>query len=279
MMQQDFSHAEERAVNHDYAENPAPEIAREVVGLRNFGGLDGDGLPAGYVRHNFAIERDEDAVRFAGGEESDGDPDQRGEQRGGENILGENYGVRAGEKSWTVNQRVGQTFPVQREGGGERGDHCGNFAPGVNAPPIPAKHVHAAGAGADLKDNLPAGTNRSELRGNVAGGDDEQDGDELRDVNVVTFGGAAHQEAAVKIFDDVGRAPVQLGGDGGHEGRKKTGHDDSAQRVRDVVVDDHHVTGFGMREAGIEHDGGEGGENPGPRAQRVVRDIEPEHGK
>src|SRR5580704_4118620 len=100
MMQQDFSHAEERAVNHDYAKNPAPEIAREVVGLRNFGGLDGDGLPAGYVRHNFAIERDEDAVRFAGGEESDGDPDQGGEQRGGENILGENYGVRAGEKSW-----------------------------------------------------------------------------------------------------------------------------------------------------------------------------------
>src|ERR1700728_4518624 len=125
MMQQDFSHAEERAVNHDYAKNPAPEIAREVMGLRNFGGLDGDGLPAGYVRHNFAIERVEDAVRFAGGEESERDPDQ-----GGENILGENYGVRAGEKSWTVDQRVGQTFPVQREGGGERGDHSGNFAPG-----------------------------------------------------------------------------------------------------------------------------------------------------
>src|ERR1700677_2103847 len=114
MMQQDFSHAEERAVNHDYAENPAPEIARQVAGLRNFGGLDGDGLPAGYVRHNFAIARDEDAVRIAGG------------------------------------------------------DHSGNFAPSVNAPPIPAKHVHAAGAGADLKDSLPARPNRSELRGNVA---------------------------------------------------------------------------------------------------------------
>src|ERR1700722_11017139 len=279
MMQQDFSHAEERAVNHDYAENPAPEIAREVMGLRNFGGLGGDGLPAGHVRHDFAIERNEDAVRFAGGEKSYGDPDQGGEQRCGENVFGENHGVGAGEKSWTVNKGVGQTFPVQRERGGKSGDHCGNFTPSVNAPPIPAKHVDAAGAGANLQDDLPAGTDRSELRGNIASGDDQENGYQLGDVNVMTFGGATNEEAAVKIFDDVRSAPVELGGDGRHEGREKTGHDNSAQRVRDVIVDDHHVTRFRMRQARVENDRGERGKNPGPRAKRVVGDVEPKHGK
>src|ERR1700722_13183935 len=185
MVQQDFSHAEKRAVDHHYAENPAPEIAGEIVGLGNFGGLRGDGLPAGNVGHDFTIERNEDAVRFAGREKSYGDPDQGGEQRGGENVFGENHGVGAGEERRAVNQRVGQTFPVQRERGGERGSHRGNFAPSVDAPPIPAKHVDAAGAGADLEDDLPAGANGGELRGNVAGGDDQENGDELRDVHVV----------------------------------------------------------------------------------------------
>src|ERR1700733_12092456 len=279
MVQQDFSHAEKRAVDHHYSENPAPEIASEIVGLGNFGRLRGDGLPAGDVRHDFTIERNEDAVRFAGSEKSYGDPDQGGEQRGGENVFGENHGVGAGEESWTVNQRVGQTFPVQRERGGKSGDHCGNFAPGVDAPPIPAKHVNTAGAGADLEDDLPAGANGGELRGNVTGGDDQKNGHELRDVDVVAFAGMANEEAAVKIFNDVRRAPIQLSGDGGHEGGKKTGHDDSAQRVRDVIVDDHHVTGFGMGEAGIKNNRGKSSENPGPWTQRVVGDIEPEHGK
>jgi len=40
-----------------------------------------------------------------------------------------------------------------------------------------------------------------------------------------------------------------------------------------------HVTGLRTRQARIENDRGEGGEDPGPGAQGVVGDIEPQHGK
>src|SRR5271156_1412815 len=168
---------------------------------------------------------------------------------------------------------------MESEGQREGGDHGGNLAPGVDAPPIPAKHVNTAGAGADLEDNLPAGANGFKLRGNVAGGDDQQNGHELGNLDVVAFRSMANEEAAVKIFDDVGSAPIELSGDGGHEGGEKAGHDDSAQGVRDVIVDDHHVAGFGMLQARIQNDRGERSENPGPGAQRVVCDVEPENGK
>src|ERR1700734_53303 len=93
------------------------------------------------------------------------------------------------------------------------------------------------------------------------------------------LGGIADQEAAVEIFNEIRSAPVELRSDGAHERSEKSGEDDAAPHVRHVIVDDHHVASFGMSEARIQNDSGESGENPGPRAQRVMRDVKPKNGE
>ena len=88
--------------------------------------------------------------------------------------------------------------------------------------------------------------------------------------------GVAVQEAAVEVRDKVGGSPVELGGDGGHEGGEKSGDGEATHGVRQVIVHHQHVAGFGMGKAGVEDDDGEGGENPRPGADGVVGDVEPE---
>ena len=45
---------------------------------------------------------------------------------------------------------------------------------------------------------------------------------------------------------------------------------------RQIVVHHQHEADFRMGEAGVKDDDGEGGENPGPGANGVVSDVEPE---
>ena len=89
----------------------------------------------------------------------------------------------------------------------------------------------------------------------------------------------AIDEAAIEIRDQVGGAPVQLCGDGGHEGGHESGDHDPAQRRRHMLTHNHHVARFGMLQVGIENDRRQRGQNPGPGAQGVVRDVEPEDGE
>ena len=47
---------------------------------------------------------------------------------------------------------------------------------------------------------------------------------------------------------------------------------------RKMVADDHGVASFAVGEVGVEHEGREAGQDPGPRAQGVVGQVEPECG-
>ena len=49
--------------------------------------------------------------------------------------------------------------------------------------------------------------------------------------------------------------------------------------MRSMLRGDEHVAAFGLREAGIQDNGGEGGENPWPGTQSVMGEIEPEDGE
>ena len=90
------------------------------------------------------------------------------------------------------------------------------------------------------------------------------------------FAGVRLHKTPVKIGHQVRCAPVQLGGDRGHECRHEAGKDDSAQGVRHVFGDDAHVGRLRVRQTGIENNDREAGENPGPGANRIVRNVEPE---
>ena len=46
-----------------------------------------------------------------------------------------------------------------------------------------------------------------------------------------------------------------------------------------VLRGNQHVPALRLREARIKHDGGKRGENPWPRTQRIVREIEPQNGE
>ena len=96
---------------------------------------------------------------------------------GDQRLLGEDGGLGAVE-------RRGQ---VDRERDDERRGHGRDFAPGIDAPPIPAQQVDAAGSGADFQQHFPAGTNRRKLPGNAGGENHEQDRDPARDGNVVAL--------------------------------------------------------------------------------------------
>src|SRR5882724_6092073 len=91
-----------------------------------------------------AVERDELFLRLGFGEESTGEPENSGDCGGEERRFGSDDGTVAGE--FHVGENEG------KNGGADGGD---DFAPGVDAPPIPAKDEHCAGAGTDAEDDRP----------------------------------------------------------------------------------------------------------------------------
>ena len=96
------------------------------------------------------------------------------------------------------------------------------------------------------------------------------------------FGLAGFEEAAVDIVDQIGGAEIEVGADGGHVGRGEAGEHETAQRGREVVHHDPDVGAFcaalrGGR-GGKKHERDQRGGDPGPGAQSVVGDVEPEGG-
>src|SRR5690348_14902135 len=89
--------------------------------------------------------------------------------------------------------------------------------------------------------------------------------------------GTTMYEAAVEICDKIRTTPIQLRRNGGHEGSEESSSEQSAPCGGKMINRDEHVAGFGMLEARIEDDDGKRGENPRPGAQRVVREVEPQH--
>ena len=101
------------------------------------------------------------------------------------------------------------------------------------------------------------------------------------DAHVVPLARAPDEEAPVEVVHQVGRAPVELGADRGHVGRGEGRDHHPAQRHReDGRVDDRlDEARLLVREVGVEDEARERGEDPGPGAHRVVRDVEPERGE
>jgi len=224
-----------------------------------------------------AVERDELFGGLGLGEESSGEPENSGDCGGEERRLCSDDGTVAGEFHVGENE--------SKNGGTDSGD---DFAPGADAPPIPPEDEHCASAGADAEDDGPSSGNRNELAGDPSASKDEYNGKEFADVDVMLFGVVFDEEAAVEVIDEIRSAPIELRADGGHEGSEKRGDHEATERGRKKIAEDHNVAlfvivseGFAGREAavgGIQRQGDEGGDDPGPGTKRVVRDVEPERG-
>ena len=80
----------------------------------------------------------------------------------------------------------------------------------------------------------------------------------------------------IEVVDDVRGAPIELGGDGRHVGRKERGPQHASPSGREKVAHHHHVPGFLVRQPGIQHQRRQPDDDPGPWAEAVVRDREPE---
>ena len=83
-------------------------------------------------------------------------------------------------------------------------------------------------------------------------------------------------EPAIEVGDQVGRAPVQLRRNCGHECGQKSRNRNSAILVREMRVQHHHVTGLRMLQSGVQDDDRESGDNPRPRTDGIMRDVEPQ---
>src|SRR6266702_914741 len=267
MVQEEFAGSEEDEVDHGAAEDPGGEVTAEIAGGRHVADAGGNGLPSTDVGADEAVEGIEGFAGFGGGEQGDGEPDYGGDYRGGQGGFGEDDGRGSMEGM----------EPVERDGDGERAGHGRDFRPCVDAPPVPAQEIDGSGSGADFHDDLPAAGDGVQIDGDPGGGDDQQDGGESRDHYIVSVAGRGAKEAAIEVGDEVGGSPVELGGDGGHEGGEESGNGEAAHGVGQEVVHYQHVAGFGMGESGAKNDDAEGGHDPRPGADGVVSDVEPEH--
>src|SRR5204862_66678 len=81
----------------------------------------------------------------------------------------------------------------------------------------------------------PGAADRLDAEGDGGGDDREQRRREPRRQDVVRLAGVAAHEAAIEVVDEVARAPVELGGDGRHEGRRERRDHEPAERRRQVV--------------------------------------------
>src|SRR5438046_10043444 len=92
-------------------------------------------------------------------------------------------------------------------------------------------------------------------------------------------------KALVEIRDEIRGAPIELRRDGRHEGCEESRDSKPAQRSRKMLREYQHVSVFWMTSGSrtvqiwVQNDRDQPNENPGPWTQRVVRDIEPQHGR
>src|SRR5512140_662675 len=238
-----------------------------------------DLLPARAERPDLLVERDERlAVGFrpeVGGQHP---ADRRHRDR-------EDEGVMGGDEDAELAQDEDQ----QRED--ERRDHGVDFAPGVDPPPEPADEIKEARSGPDLEDDVERVFGRIEDKDHRAGGEEQDDRGQPADEDVVLFGRRLVDEAAVEVVNEVGRAPVEVGQIGrgvgrdeaaDHQADEADGQELEHGRVGDVVADEARVEiGEGLldvRKLGEDDDRGQPDEDPGPRPEDVVGDVEEEDG-
>ena len=84
------------------------------------------------------------------------------------------------------------------------------------------------------------------------------------------------QKAPVEIVDQIAGAPIELRGDGGHVGRSERRDHQASQRRRQIGDHHAHISGFRFFEARKKNQRSQRHQNPRPRPDGVVRDVEPE---
>ena len=117
------------------------------------------------------------------------------------------------------------------------------------------------------------------------------DGRDAAGAHVVALVGVGPQEAAVEVVHEVRRAPVEV-----REDRRRVRGDEAADHQADEAdrqelqhrrdtrcrgragADRGPETPSGCRQLRVDEDRAERHEDPGPRPQHVVRDVEEEHG-
>ena len=172
----------------------------------------------------------------------------------------------------------------------ERAGHRDHLAPGVDAPPEPAKDVEEAGPGADLQDQVEAVLGRGHQVHHAGRAHEEADRREPARRDVVVLALARPQEALVEVVDEVRGAPVEV-----RQDRRRVRGDQAADHqphpadrqdladhrgVGDVVP---HPLGVEVREGRADvgelredDERAEADQDPGPGPQHVVRDVEEE---
>ena len=83
-------------------------------------------------------------------------------------------------------------------------------------------------------------------------------------------------EPLVKVVDEIAGAPVELCPDGRHVRRRHPGHHEAAPRRRQQVDEGVHVPRLLVDQVRVEQHRRQSGDDPRPRAKRVVRDLEEE---
>src|ERR1051326_8972980 len=84
-----------------------------------------------------------------------------------------------------------------------RHDHRSDLTPCVNAPPIPAQHVHRTGSGAQAEHNQPALAHRMEHTGDPAAEQYHHNREQPPDSYIVLLRFALDHKPAVKIIHQI----------------------------------------------------------------------------
>src|ERR1700751_1215794 len=85
------------------------------------------------------------------------------------------------------------------------------------------------------------------------------------------------EKPAVEVGNEIRSSPIELGRVGGHKSRHEPRDNYTAQSCGNVMTHDQHVPGLWMLEIGIEDDSRECCQDPRPRANRIMCDVEPQN--
>ena len=234
------------------------------------------GLPAPAVRADQPEELHQRLVVGGRSEQRHDDPNDGGDPDADHQLLVVGIAARGG------------IAEIQRHQKGD--DHGGDLAIGIDPPPEPAQNEDQSGAGADLQQDLKAFQGIADQR---PGDEDRQgheyDGRQAPDGHQFFIRRLRLDETPVEVVDDIRRAPVEMGGNGRHEGRHQGGQYQAEQPCRQiahhggigqVVVDDAGIEigkgGAQGCQIGKNDQGSQGDQYPRPGAQGVVGNIEEE---
>src|SRR5262249_44984466 len=114
-------------------------------------------------------------------------------------------------------------------GHGRRYDHGDDFAPRVDAPPVPAQDVDRSSADSQIENDRPTLNDRGQSCSDKSADQHQQNGKEPADSHVMPLCLRTHDEPTVQMIYQVRDAPIELRAHRGHESSQKGGNHESPQ--------------------------------------------------